>query len=122
MNISRLVNPKLYSFANKALRKEASETITAIEERESHDMSKKFFALDHTAEVLENYRRIKENEIFDKVLHEERQKKAFLKTESQKIENLLETNRFQQPVFELSQRQFLIEGFTLTKLKSKTLN
>lgn len=50
--------------------------------------------LDHTAEVLENYRKIKENELFQKVLHDERQKKAFLKTESKKIEHLLETNRF----------------------------
>jgi hypothetical protein len=51
--------------------------------------------LDHTAEVLENYRRIKENEIFDRVLHDERMKKAFLKTESQQVENLLETSKYQ---------------------------
>ena len=35
-------------------------------------MRKKFFYLDHTAEVLENYRRMEENQIFDKVLHDER--------------------------------------------------
>lgn len=52
-------------------------------------MTKKFFALDHTAEVLENYRRLKENEIFDKILHDERMKKAFLKHEGRKTQNLI---------------------------------
>ncbi len=46
--------------------------------------------LDHTAEVLENYRRIQENEIFNRVLFAEREKKAFLKKEGRKIENLIE--------------------------------
>jgi len=41
--------------------------------------------LDHTAEVLENYRRIQENLLFDKVLHDKRQKTAFLKNESRKV-------------------------------------
>ena len=53
-------------------------------------LSEKFFYLDHTAEVLENYRKIQENVIFDRVLHDERQKKAFLKNESRRLENLLE--------------------------------
>ena len=57
-------------------------------------MRNKFFALDHTAEVLENYRRLKENEIFDRVLHDERMKRAYLKTESRKRENLI-ADRFQ---------------------------
>lgn len=56
-------------------------------------MGRKFFYLDHTAEVLENYRRIQENEIYNKVLHETRQKKAFLKKESRKPENLLESGK-----------------------------
>jgi hypothetical protein len=47
-------------------------------------MRNKFFYLDHTAEVLENYRRIQENQIFDKILHDERNKKAFLRHESRK--------------------------------------
>lgn len=45
--------------------------------------------LDHTAEVLENYRRMKENEIFDKQLHDKRMKTAYLKHESRKTENLI---------------------------------
>jgi hypothetical protein len=40
--------------------------------------------------VLENYRRIKENEIFNRVLFEEREKRAFLKREGRKTENLIE--------------------------------
>jgi len=55
--------------------------VTDIEREEMGNLSKKFFLLDHTAEVLENYRRIKENEIFDQILHDEREKKAFLKAE-----------------------------------------
>ena len=53
-------------------------------------MRKKFFYLDHTAEVLENYRRLQENQIFDKVLHDERMKKAFLKAEARRKENLID--------------------------------
>jgi hypothetical protein len=58
--------------------------------KEGGSLRDKFFLLDHTAEVLENYRRIQENEIFDKVLFEEREKKAFLKKEGRKMENLIE--------------------------------
>lgn len=43
-----------------------------IRDTEWYDMSKKFFYLDHTAEVLENYRRLHENQIFDRILHDER--------------------------------------------------
>tara|TARA_B110000285_G_scaffold208597_1_gene248933 strand:+ start:162 stop:482 length:321 start_codon:yes stop_codon:yes gene_type:complete len=45
--------------------------------------------LDHTAEVLENYRRLQENIIFDRILDDERNKKAFLKHEGRNIENLI---------------------------------
>lgn len=57
---------------------------------EGQDLRQKFFYLDHTAEVLENYRRIKENEIFNYILHGEREKKAFLKKEGRKTENLID--------------------------------
>ena len=40
------------------------------------------------------YQYNKENKIFDAALHESDQKKAFLKTESRKIENLLETSKY----------------------------
>ena len=65
-------------------------TVDDIWVKEGGDLMKKFFVLDHTAEVLENYRRIKENDIFEKLLFDEREKKAFLKKEDRKIENLIE--------------------------------
>ena len=86
---SPITNQKLYSFANKEIRKEAVQAVHEIEMTEKGDLGRKFFYLDHTAEVLENYRRIQENIIFDKVIHEGRQKKAFLKNESRKLENLI---------------------------------
>jgi hypothetical protein len=58
--------------ANRAIRKTAVGQIHDIELGERDDLGRKFFALDHTAEVLENYRKIKENELFDKILHETR--------------------------------------------------
>ena len=59
-------------------------------------MQQKFYSLDHTAEVLENYRRIEEHNLFAKYLHVEREKSAALKIESQKIENLLSSDRLKQ--------------------------
>jgi hypothetical protein len=46
--------------------------------------------LDHTAEILENFRRIQENILFNHVLHDERDKKAFLRKENRKAENIIE--------------------------------
>ena len=80
--------------ANRELKYELSQDLHDIEFEERDDLGRKFFALDHTAEVLENYRKIKENEIFDRILHETRQKKAFLKNESRKPENLLQNPKF----------------------------
>jgi hypothetical protein len=88
-NRGRLSNPKFYSYANRVIRKQAVGGIHELENSERDDLGRKFFALDHTAEVLENYRRIKENEIYTKVLHDERLKKSFLRNESRKPQNLL---------------------------------
>ena len=60
-NTSPIANPKLYSFANKEIRKEAIKAVHDIENTEKGELGRKFFYLDHTAEVLENYRRIQEN-------------------------------------------------------------
>jgi hypothetical protein len=68
--------------------------VTDIENSERDSLGRKFFALDHTAEVLENYRKIKENEIYERILHETRQKKAFLKKESRKECNLITNPKF----------------------------
>ena len=82
-------NPLAFHQLNKRLGKQSSNAVTDIQQTEFYDMRQKFFALDHTAEVLENYRRIHENQLFDKVLHDERLKKAFLKHEGRKQENLI---------------------------------
>ena len=63
-NKGKLSNPKFYSYANRAIRKQAIYGINDIENIEKDELGRKFFTLDHTAEVLENYRRIKENEIY----------------------------------------------------------
>lgn len=39
------------------MKQQVSKAVTDIQETEYSDMRNKFFALDHTAEVLENYRR-----------------------------------------------------------------
>ena len=94
MDTGKSTNPVLYSFANQALRKKASGAVHELERNERAMLGDRFFYLDHTAEVLENYRRIQENKIFDAALHESDQKKAFLKSESRKFENLLETSKY----------------------------
>lgn len=75
---------------NRSLQKYARAAVTDIEEKEWFNMREKFFALDHTAEVLENYRRIQENKIFDRILHDERDKRAFLRREGRQKQHLIE--------------------------------
>ena len=45
--------------------------------------------MDHTAEVLENYRRMHENRLFNLMLFDDRNKKAFLRRESRSKEAIL---------------------------------
>lgn len=82
-------NPMAFHRVNKKLTKQSSAAVTDIQQKEYFDMRRKFFVLDHTAEVLENYRRIQENLIFDKQLHDTRMKNAYLRHESKKQENLI---------------------------------
>ena len=49
-----------------------------------------FHRLDHTAEVLENYRKIQENILYDRLLHDGRDKKAYLRKEDTKVNNLID--------------------------------
>lgn len=84
------LNQKLMKNMNKTISKQAGGNVADIWEKEGGSLRDKFFLLDHTAEVLENYRRIQENEIFSRILFEEREKKAFLKKEGRKMENLIE--------------------------------
>ena len=58
MDTGKTTNPVFYSFANQKLRKETSGKIHEMEQAERGILGDRFFYLDHTAEVLENYRRI----------------------------------------------------------------
>ena len=58
LNVSPLNNPGAFHKLNRQLRKQATHAVTDIQETEYADLRKKFFYLDHTAEVLENYRRL----------------------------------------------------------------
>lgn len=58
MSLSPILNPKVMKHANKALMREATNTVDDIWDKEGGSLRNKFFVLDHTAEVLENYRRI----------------------------------------------------------------
>ena len=87
---SQISNPKLAKRFNLELRRQAITSVDDIQEKEGMSLKNKFFVLDHTAEVLENYRRVKENEIFQRILHEDRDKRAFLRRESRKNEHLID--------------------------------
>ena len=72
LDTSAKTNPTFSSFANKVLRKQAQEGVDSVYENDKDHLAEKFYYLDHTAEVLENYRKLQENIIFGKVLHDER--------------------------------------------------
>ncbi|CDW74365.1 UNKNOWN [Stylonychia lemnae] len=88
--LSKLNDSHKLKRINQDLKSQLKRNTDQIWENEKISLRNKFFVLDHTAEVLENYRRIQENEIFNHVLHEERDKKAFLRRESRKAENLID--------------------------------
>ena len=58
MITSPLLNPKVMKHANAAITQQASGVVQDIWDKEGGSLRNKFFILDHTAEVLENYRRI----------------------------------------------------------------
>eukprot|EP00826_Nyctotherus_ovalis_P057559 TRINITY_DN7878_c0_g1_i3.p1 TRINITY_DN7878_c0_g1~~TRINITY_DN7878_c0_g1_i3.p1 ORF type:complete len:1000 (-),score=242.76 TRINITY_DN7878_c0_g1_i3:139-3138(-) len=70
-------------------RKRATRAISAISNANLKNLEEKILYLDKTAAVLENYRRILEVKIFNRLLHREREKKLFLRMHSRKLENLI---------------------------------
>ena len=58
LDTSFKTNPVFGSFANQALRKEAVGGVDSAYDHERARLGQKFYYLDHTAEVLENYRKI----------------------------------------------------------------
>ena len=89
LNTSAMNNPKAFYKLNQKLRAQAHGAVKDIQDTEWADMRKKYFYLDHTQEVLENYRRLQENKIFDGILHDERMKKAYLRHEDRLSQNIL---------------------------------
>lgn len=90
LSTSVIANPKAMVKVNKGMAYSALKNMDTVWRGQGRYLKDKFFYLDHTAEVLENYRRIQENDIFTRILHEEREKKAFLKKEERKTENLID--------------------------------
>jgi len=71
------------------IRKRMMNVITKTELSQRKNLQEKILMLDETAEVLENYRRILEVKVFNRLLHREREKRLFLKKHSRKLENLI---------------------------------
>ena len=71
------------------MKKEISEIYDGIHDSYRPNLEAKLFVLDHTAEVLENYRRIEEYNIFKFEMHTERMKRTALRDEGYKKENLI---------------------------------
>ena len=58
LDTSIKTNQSFGSFANKVLKKEAAAGVDSVYNDEKERLGEKFYFLDHTAEVLENYRKI----------------------------------------------------------------
>ncbi|CAI2375125.1 unnamed protein product [Moneuplotes crassus] len=76
--------------SNKNLRKAMSTIIDEVERQNTKTLKSKIFLLDHTAEVLENFRRVQEYKIWKHELHYQRERLVALKKESLKYENLID--------------------------------
>jgi len=74
---------------NRKALKEGKSILSAIEEKETGEMHAKIFMLDHTAEVLENYRKIEEIKIYNAIRHEEKETLAALKEAGRQKQNLI---------------------------------
>jgi hypothetical protein len=75
---------------NKYLRQRSMQVIAKTEESDMKLLSESLFTKDHTAQSLENLRKIRENRIFNKKMHELAERKFALKLEGRKIGNLIE--------------------------------
>lgn len=75
---------------NRFVRKKAINKMGNNESKDFDDLAMRLFVQDHTAQVLENIRKTKENKIFNRKLHEIKEKKLALKLEARKPENIIE--------------------------------
>jgi hypothetical protein len=88
-NLNPYFSPHKRQF-NKFVRRSAIKKSHLNEEKDFEELEMRLFSQDHTAQVLENIRKQKENKIFNRKLHEISEKKLALKLESRKPENILE--------------------------------
>jgi hypothetical protein len=75
---------------NRYLRKRTMDVLAKTEEHDMKLLSESLFTKDHTAQSLENLRKIQENKIFNRKMHEITEKKFALKLESRREINLIE--------------------------------
>jgi len=75
---------------NAPLKKTLSDIIDTAGETTNQKLRAKIFLLDHTAEVLENFRRFQEYKIWKFELHSERERLVALKNQALDIENAIE--------------------------------
>jgi hypothetical protein len=75
---------------NRFVRKKAINKMAMNESKDFDDLAMRLFVQDHTAQVLENIRKTKENKIFNRKMHEIKEKKLALKLEARKPENIIE--------------------------------
>lgn len=79
---------------NKVLRKKIIKNINQAQSEDFKSLETRLFLKDMNSQSLENLRKIKENKIFNKKLHELHERKLAVKLESKKLENLIENFDF----------------------------
>jgi hypothetical protein len=75
---------------NRYLRGRTMQVIAKSEETDMKLLSESLFTKDHTAQSLENFRKMRENRIFTRKMHELAERKFAMKLESRKTTNLIE--------------------------------
>lgn len=74
---------------NRVLKDKLKMSIGQVYDEEKLRFERKFGILDHTAEVLENFRRFEEHKIFREIEHKERMKSIALDKERIKLPNII---------------------------------
>jgi len=104
---------------SRIFRIRASKGINIAQKKNQKSLEEKIFFLDKTAAVLENYRKILEVKIFNRLLHREREKRLFLKMHARKLENLIPNYDIRFKTFErynnteltLNEPQYTLHNF-----------
>ncbi len=100
LQLNPIFSPNKKRF-NKVLRKNIIKNINISESQDHESLENRLFLKDMNSQTLENLRKIKENKIFNKKLHELHERKLAVKLESKKLENLIENFDFKYKNFEV---------------------